>query len=229
MNRRAFLQKSSLIMPGLGVAGILGSMPRKLFAEPVKMGSLSLSIVSDQPDKAVAMVQQLLNRSKLAQRHIHYTEYVLHGNHMADIAFTHSGQLIDFHHQDGPLLGELLKIAKHLNFPHSCNNPVLSHFSIENGIQKPSGIQVFKNNQLILEKAFPEKTETVAIDAPKGRIVLEVTSDHSVQFVETSCKHKTCMNMGKINQAGQNLVCIPNQISVAIAGTDISGVDSITF
>jgi hypothetical protein len=59
--------------------------------------------------------------------------------------------------------------------------------------------------------------------------VLELAKDHSVRFAEAACAHKTCMNMGRVSQAGQNLVCIPNRIAVTITGTSISGVDSITY
>lgn len=229
MNRRTFLQNSSLIIPGISVAGMLGATPGKLFADSSNLQSFSLSIVSDQPDKANVMIQELLNRVKLPHKNIHYTEYILHGNHIADIAYTRSGQLINFHHQDGPVSNTLRKISARLNLPRSCENPVLAHFSCEQGIQKPTGIQIFKGNELIMEKAFPEKKEVLDLNGLKGKVTLEIAGDRSVRFIDTSCKHKTCLNMGAISQAGQNLVCIPNQIAVTIKGTNISGVDSVTF
>ena len=90
-------------------------------------------------------------------------------------------------------------------------------------------LAVFKDNQMIIEKSFPNRTETIQLDAPKGKVVLELTKDHSVRFAEASCTHKTCMTMGPISQAGQNLVCIPNRVAVTITGTNLTGVDSVTF
>jgi len=228
MNRRSFLQKSSLILPGLGVSTLLG-IPGKLRAAQVNQESFSLSVVTDQPDKAISMIQVLLNRKYPGYKNINYSEYVLHGTHVADIVYIQDGQLIDFYRNNSPVNSVLGSIASDLSLPRSCENPVLCHFSISDGMQKPRGFRVFKDDALILEKAFPGKTETIILDGKKGRLVLEAAADHSVSFVETSCTHKTCMTMGKISQPGQNLVCVPNGISVTIAGQPVSGVDSITF
>jgi hypothetical protein len=229
MDRRTFLQRSSLILPGLSAAGLLGTAPSKLIAANALPASISLAVVTDQPDKTLALVQELLKQVELPEKNIRYTEYVLSGNHVADIAYTRSGRLIDFRKDNQPLSAQLRTIAARLDLPHHCENPLLTHFSINEGLQQPSGIRIFKDNQLIIEKSFPVKTETIDLDGTKGRVVLELGKDRSIRFVETSCAHKTCMSMGPINQAGQNLVCIPNRIAVTINGTNISAVDSITF
>ena len=174
-------------------------------------------------------MQELFNQVKLQSKNIRYTDYQLQGKHIADIAFTRSGQLIDFRKKDGRLATKLRKIADQLDFPRVCYDPLLIHFLCEQGIQKPTGIQIYNSNKLILEKTFPTKTEIIHLEGLKGNVVLELAKDHSVRFVESSCKHKTCMTMGTINKAGQNLVCIPNQIAVTINGTNTSGADSITF
>jgi len=227
MDRRTFLKQSSFIIPGLSAAGIIGSSG-KLFADNLSR-SFTLSVVTDHPDKVLPQLQALLSRTKLSQKHIYYSEYILHGSHISDIAFTRDGRLIDFRKENQPLCSDLRGLASKLDLPRSCKNPVLLNFSSAEGMQKPSGIRVFKNNEVILEKSFPANSESIDIDGEKGRVVLELSQNHSVRFTETSCKHKTCMNMGPISQAGQNLVCIPNRIAVCITGTDVSGVDSITF
>lgn len=226
MDRRTFFQHSTSFIYGLTASGLIGTSG-KLFAESSSQ-SFTLSVVTDHPDKALLQLQTLLNRSKLTNKHIHYTEYILHGNHISDIAYTRAGRLINFRKENQPLCAELRAIASRLELPRSCENPVLAHFSCDQGIRKPSGIRVFKNNEVIIEKPFPAHSESIDINGEKGRVVLELSQDHTLRFTETSCKHKTCMNMGPISQAGQNLVCIPNGISVTITGTDISGVDSIT-
>jgi hypothetical protein len=228
MNRRSFLQKS-LIIPGLGAGVLLGGAPRRLFAGTSATAPFSLSIVSDKPQQAITMIQEWLSRNYPGQKNINYSEYILNGSHVADIVFTRSGRLVDFYRTDTPESATLRRVAKQLGLPHSCDNPVLSHFSIEEGLQQPKGFRVFKDNTLIMEKTFPQKTETFVLDGVKGRMVIEAAADRSLRFVEASCTHKTCMSMGHISQAGQNLVCVPNQITVAIAGRPVSGVDSITF
>ena len=229
MNRRTFLQRSSLIIPGMTVAGMLGAIPRKLVANNALPKSFSLSVVTDQPEKALALIQELLDQVKLPTKNMRYTEYVLHGDHVADIAYTRSGQLIDFRRENEFVCSELRTIASRLDLPRFCSNPVLAQFSSDAGVQKPSGILIFKDNELIIEKSFTAVTEAIHLEGVNGKVVLELNKDRSVRFAETSCAHKTCMTMGSISQAGQNLVCIPNQIAVTIAGTNISGVDSITF
>jgi hypothetical protein len=229
MDRRTFLRQSSLMIPGISMAGMLGVTPGKSLAASAFSKSFSLSVVTDQPDKALVMVQELLKQIELPDKNIRYTEYILHGDHVADIAYTRSGQLINFYKDNEPVCTELRKIASRLDMPHSCENPLMAHFSCEAGVQKPTGIRVFKDNQMIIEKSFPNRTETIQLDAPKGKVVLELTKDHSVRFAEASCTHKTCMTMGPISQAGQNLVCIPNRVAVTITGTNLTGVDSVTF
>ena len=229
MNRRTFLQQSSLMIPGLSLAGLLAATPRKSFAASAFSESFSLSVVTDRPDKMLVMIQELLKQINLPDNNIRYTEYILHGNHVADMAYTRSGQLIDFYKNNKPVCTEMRKIAAKLDMPHSCENPLMAHFSCEAGVQKPTGIRIFKDNKMIIEKSFPDRTETIQLDGLRGKVVLELTKDHSVRFAEASCAHKTCMTMGPISQAGQNLVCIPNRVAVTITGTNISGVDGITF
>ena len=229
MDRRTFLQRSSLILPGLSLAGMLGTTPRKLSASETIPMSFSLSVVTDRPEQALVLIQDLLNEVKLADKTIRYTEYVLHGTHVADIAYTRSGQLVDYRKDNSTVSAELRAIAARLDLPRTCEKPLLVHFSWDEGLQKPSGIRVFKENELIIEKSFPTYYEAIHLEGTNGKVVLELGKDHSVRFAETSCAHKTCMTMGAISQAGQNLVCIPNQIAVTIAGTNISAVDSMTF
>ena len=217
------------MIPGLGAGALLAASPGRLFAEQAGRGSFSLSVVTDQPDKAISLVQKFLKGMLKAQGNINYSEYILHGSHIADIVYTQSGQLVDFYRNKGSVNDALRSMADNLDLPRACSNPVLCHFSINKGMQKPKGFRVFKDNVLILEKTFPEKSETFVLNGVQGRFALEAAEDHSVRFVEASCRHKTCMSMGSISQAGQNLVCVPNRITVSISGTNLSNVDSITF
>jgi hypothetical protein len=94
MDRRTFLQQSSLMIPGLSLVSMLGTLQRKLFAAVSSPESFSLSVVTDRPEKAIVLIQDLLKHVKLPDKNIRYTEYILHGHHMADVAYTRSGQLI---------------------------------------------------------------------------------------------------------------------------------------
>jgi hypothetical protein len=229
MDRRSFIKQSSFIIPGLTAAAVFGTTTRKLFAENTGASPFSLSVVTDRPQEILPLIQRLLEHSDLPETNIRYTEYILHGNHISDIVYARSGVLMDYRSGDEPLAAGLREIAKLLDMPYACKEPLLAHFSCAEGIRKPAGIRIFRDNQLVVEKSFSDRSETIRIEGPQGPAVLELSQNHTLRFLESPCRHKTCMSSGSISQAGQNLVCIPNRISAVVTGTDISGVDSRTY
>ncbi len=70
--------------------------------------------------------------------------------------------------------------------------------------------------------------ELYRIEGLKGHVDIRI-KNKSASIISATCKHKTCMNMEAISRPGENLVCIPNQINISIAGKSLLGVDSITF
>ena len=229
MDRRSFLKQSSLIVPGLTAAGLAGTTTRKLFANNPVTRPFSLSVVTDRPLSVLPLVQKLLERVDLPDKNIRYTEFTLPGSHISDIVYTRSGMLIDYRNGNDPVLTGIRDIAKLLDMPYTCDEPLLAHFSCDEGIRKPAGIRIFRDNMLIIEKKFPTRTETMQIEGPQGPSVLELGQDHTLRFLESPCRHKTCISSGSISQAGQSLVCIPNRITASITGTDISGVDARSY
>jgi len=229
MDRRSFIRQSALIFPGLTATGVLGTTTRKLFAENSAAQPFSLSVVTDRPQRVLPFIQRLLEHVDLPEKNIRYTEYSLHGNHISDIVYARSGMLIDYHSGYDAVSAGIYEIAKRMDMPYACEAPLLAHFSCEEGIQKPAGIRIFRDNQLIVEKTFPDRSETIRIEGPQGPAVLKLGQSHTLRFLESPCRHKTCISSGSISQAGQSLVCIPNRITAVITGTDISGVDSRTY
>ncbi|MBI5323675.1 MAG: NusG domain II-containing protein, partial [Ignavibacteriae bacterium] len=54
-------------------------------------------------------------------------------------------------------------------------------------------------------------------------------NNNSVFASHSSCKHKNCIHTGAISKAGQSIICIPNNIRIALDGNYLNNVDSITF
>ncbi|MBR6485614.1 MAG: NusG domain II-containing protein [Lachnospiraceae bacterium] len=53
-----------------------------------------------------------------------------------------------------------------------------------------------------------------------GRNVLMI-QDGYAYIEEASCPDKLCMHQGRINKAGQELICMPNRVVVEIEGKEI--------
>ena len=55
-----------------------------------------------------------------------------------------------------------------------------------------------------------------------------VIADGQVWLEEASCPDKLCVHQGKIQYAGQSIICLPNQVSVTIEDEqDKNGVDVV--
>ncbi len=65
------------------------------------------------------------------------------------------------------------------------------------------------------------------VPGPVGETVVVV--DGGVAFVESSdCKHQLCVNMGRISAPGELIACVPNGVTVVVAGAREGGPDAVT-
>ena len=136
--------------------------------------------------------------------------------------------MIPFRSADDEVSRQLRQAAADLSLPRRLENPALLRFQAEDTALTPAEARVFHRNILVKRLPLDRATGAHRIDGARGHVAVAV-KDRSVEIVSASCRHKTCMGMGPINRAGQRLVCIPNQITVAIAGAEGLGVDGITF
>jgi len=67
-------------------------------------------------------------------------------------------------------------------------------------------------------------SQTIELEGPLGVSLIEVDGD-KVRMVSSPCPDKLCVKQGWVQQPGKAVVCVPNQISVAVEGDD--GVDAI--
>ena len=228
MKRREFLKYSSLILPATASMGMIGSFANKVFASGKRSDSFSLSIITNQPSVTIHTIEQAIKNSEYGKSTLQFSEYRLKGRHTGDIAYIKSQTLIDYRKgTDGfsLILGES---ANSLSLPKILDDPILLRFSSDQNLFEPVGVNIFRGDILINQLSLDNDIEHYRIEGLKGHIDIRI-KNKSVNITSASCKHKTCMNMEPIRKPGDNLVCIPNQISITIAGKSKLGVDSITF
>lgn len=228
MKRRDFLKYSSLILPASAAVGMINPFTKRVYAAVKNRESFSLSAITDQPSKTINLLEQAINHSGYGDRTLQYTEYKLEGRHIGDIAYVNSRKLIDYHKGSDEFSRLLNESARSLSLPKPLDNPVLLRLSTLQNVTDPGSVNIFRGDTLISQLSLDKDTDVYRIEGLKGHVDISI-KNKSVKVISASCKHKTCMNMEAISRPGENLICIPNQISITIAGRNALGVDSITF
>ena len=228
MKRRDFLKYSSLMLPASAAIGIINPFTKNIFAAVKNSGSFSLSVITDKPSKTIHLMEQAIKNSEYSSRTLDFTEYQLKGRHIGDIAYVKSQKLVDYHKKSDEFSLLLNDSARSLSLPDPVDDPVLLRFSSQQNSTEAGGINIFRGNTLIKQLPLDTNRELYRVEGLKGHVDIRIKNG-SVKIVSASCRHKTCMNMDAISRPGENLVCVPNQINVSIAGKSALGVDSITF
>jgi hypothetical protein len=228
MKRRDFLKYSSLILPATAAMGMIGPFTNKVFAKDKNAGSFSLSIITDQPSRTIHTIEQAIRNSEYGKSNLQFTEYLLKGRHVGDIAYVKSQTLVDFRKGKDEFSLLLDDSANSLSLPKTLDDPVLLRFSSQQNVLEPGSLNIFRGDVLINQLSLDKDIEHYGIEGLKGHVDIRIKNKY-VNIISASCKHKTCMNMEPISKAGENLVCIPNQINLSISGKNLFGVDSITF
>ena len=228
MKRREFLKYSSLILPATAALGMINPFADKVFAAGKKRDSYSLSVITNQPSKATHLIEQAIKNSDYESSILQFSEYRLKGRHIGDIAYIKSQSLVDYRKELDDFSLSLGETANSLLLPKNFDDPMLLRFSSQQNIFKPGSVNIFRGNTLLNQLSIDDEKERHRIEGLKGFVDVRI-KNKTVKIISSSCKHKTCMNMEAISKAGENLICIPNQINIAIAGKNILGVDSITF
>jgi hypothetical protein len=221
MNRRNFLQGISLL--SLGLAGLNSRDERTAAPE-----DFCLNLITDDSDRAIPMLEALLARALSAYKNLKFSEYKLAGEHIADLVLLKNRRLLDYKTSDDELARGMREIAQNLGLPRRVENPVLMKFYTEDRPRLATTLNLFGNNILLKQLSLTENQGVHQVESETGRVTL-VIRNKSAKIIAATCRHKTCMNMGSINAAGQSLVCIPSRLRIAIEGQDESGLDGVTF
>ena len=228
MKRRDFLKYSSLVLPATAAMGMINPFTSKVFATVNRNESFSLLVITNQPSKTIHTIEQAIKNSEFGKSALQFSEYKLQGRFVGDIAYVKSQTLIDYHKNKDEFSTLLNESADSLSLPRTFDNPVMLRFSSEQNSLQPGGINIIRGNTLIKQLSLNNDVEQYRVEGLKGHVDIKI-KNKSVSITSATCKHKTCMNMNPISKPGENLICIPNQINIAIAGKNSFGVDSITF
>jgi len=228
MKRRDFLKYSSLILPATAAMGIINPFNKKVFASVKKGDSFSLSVITDQPSRTIHTIEQAIKNSEYGNSTLQFTEYKMEGRHIGDIAYVKSQKLIDYRKGTDEFSMLLDDSANSLSLPRILENPTLLRFSSQQNLLEPAGLYIFRGDTLFRQLSLDKDLDHYRIEGLKGHVDIRI-KNKSASIVSATCKHKTCMNMEPISKPGENLVCIPNQINISVAGKSALGVDSITF
>lgn len=225
MNRRTFLKRTVFLTSAVLVPGSTGFLTRRAFAVPGQ--TFSLNLITGNPNQSLAAVECALKNSWAGDMKLSYTETPLSGIQVADIVLVRNNRLIDYRTAGDELSKQLRQISKELHLPKRVENPVLVQFATANHVQKPDKIHVYHRERLVAELALSAESER-EIQGTRGKLVLGVAGGRAA-LKYASCTHKTCMKMGPLDKAGQNLVCIPNEVRIRVAGRNETGIDSLSF
>jgi len=228
MKRREFLKYSSLILPATAAIGIINPFTKKVFAATKKVEPFSLSVITNQPSRTIYLIEQAIKNSEFGKGNLQFSEYSLRGRHVGDIAYVKSQNLIDYHKKDDEFSASLCESANSLSLPKVFDDPVLLKFSSPQNLREARSVHIFRGETLVDNLSLNEDKELHGIEGLKGHVDIQI-KNKVVRITSATCKHKTCMNMEPISRPGENLICIPNQINITIAGRSLLGIDSITF
>lgn len=75
------------------------------------------------------------------------------------------------------------------------------------------------DGQVVKELQLNADAEYVieGVDGGQNKLIIQ---DGSAWMSEADCPDKLCVNMGRINRAGQSIVCLPHKVVVEIASSD---------
>jgi hypothetical protein len=228
MKRREFLKYGSLMLPAAAAMGVINPFSKKVFAAVKPADSFSLSVITDKPSRTIHIIEQAIKNSDFGNRTLQFSEYSLKGRHVGDIAYIKSQKLIDYHKETDEFSRLLDESASSLALPRTLDDPILLQFSSEQNSFKPGSVNIFSGHVLTKQLPLDKDVDHFRVNGLKGHVDIRIKNKY-ISITSATCRHKTCMNMEPISKPGQYLICIPNQINIAIAGRSALGVDSITF
>ena len=221
MNRRLFLAQSALVLPGLAMARSSLAAPLIETARP-----FTLDVITHRPAEAIRRLDTFM-RSQGISETVRFSEQRLRGSLTGDIAFVTERGLLDFRKSGEDAAGHLRDIAGALDLPVQVEDPTLLRFQVAGNAQKASAFNVYRGNTLIERIPISASIASRRFESEFGAIDVSIDKGQA-RIVGASCRHKTCMQLGAISEAGESLVCIPARLRVATDGQNRWGVDGIT-
>ncbi len=67
----------------------------------------------------------------------------------------------------------------------------------------------------------------ISVDGLIGESIIKIEGN-SVAIIDSPCKNRTCIHIGKISRVNQSSACLPNRVIITIDGV-IDEIDSISY
>lgn len=99
-------------------------------------------------------------------------------------------------------------------------------WGIRQGQKEGEIADIYINNRLSRSVALNEK-QTVELSGSAGQIIVQA-DDGKIWIHQVSCPDQLCKKMGKIGQAGQVIVCVPNELVIRIRGESSLQIDALS-
>ncbi|MBS1493654.1 MAG: NusG domain II-containing protein [Bacteroidetes bacterium] len=211
MNRRSFLIASSM---AVAAGTILPSALKALTKTGITSSTeenFSLEVITDNPDKASAMLEKFAKEGNFQTTNLKYAEYSVSGNAVGDIVLVKNGRLIDFTNSNDNLSQGLKEIRSTLKLPSLISNPVRVRLFTKSD-NNASKIFVMQKGQII-KQIDPLSYGNYSFTGKAGITKINI-SESGVKIMDSDCRHKICSKMKAITKAGDFLTCIPNELHI---------------
>ncbi len=224
MNRRKFLYRSTLAGAGMITAG---TFSKNLFAKPTAVNQFSMDVLTDEPEIALHLLEEIIQGIGSSSK-IVFRQRRMAGVFTSDMVYIKNGALVDFRNQNDRVSNRLSEAAETLFLRIPLENPFLLQFHNRAANSAPQKLSVLRENTLIQQIDLKSASDEMKIEGLRGHVELRVKNG-AAQILNATCKHKTCMKLGRISHTGESLVCIPNGLKIAIEGENQFGVDSVAY
>lgn len=93
-------------------------------------------------------------------------------------------------------------------------------------VVSPAGNQVSITGKSFNARYPLDQDRIIDVDGPLGveKIAIE---DGEVWVLDTPCKQKICVKMGRIKRVGEQIICLPNRIFIEVDG-DNGTIDDVS-
>jgi len=208
MDRRNFLKTSSKLV---AAGALLPSAVKAVFSKSGTEESFSLEVITDNADKASAMLEALAKNGNLGTTDLKFTEYPIAGDVVGDIVFVKNGRLFDFTNSSDAISLGLKEVRKSLNLPALISNPVRVRL-YRKTYQDMSKVFVMRKGEIIKQVDF-NSYGAFSLNGKSGLTKIDV-SVSGIRVLDSECRHKICRQMKTISKSGDFITCIPNEIHI---------------
>ncbi len=227
MNRRQFVGGSILTAGGfIAFNKIFAKNSLNINSNKINFNSIDIEILCDEPNIAYDSLSSFLKLLNVSN--VKIEEHQLIGNYTGDIVFIYNNCLVNYK-ADNTKHSHLVKnISENLRLPRKIKNPTLIKAVTNTKNTSPKFVNVFIDNKIVDKLKIDENKKDIHVSTNNGDLYFSI-NNHNVFATHSSCKHKTCIHAGAINKAGQNIICVPNNIRIALDGNHEQSMDAITF